>query len=149
MRFLRTSLVVCFLAALLLAACGGSSNAVGGETDAQPRPQGSTFESGEFSGLPMPDLATPYGELTTSDNVTTQTFKIKGRTPKQVLEFYLQSLTDNGWATVQEPQAKGRTDWVGTWTDDAGRRLEVSSAPIKEGNPDSVQSQFSLVLHGS
>lgn len=150
MRFLRTSLAVCFLAALLLAACGGSPDAVGNATDAQPQAQGSSFESGEFAGLPMPDAAAPYGSLTTRDNATTQTFKIEGLTPEQVLNYFEQHLTNDGWTTIQAPEATGNTDYAGTWADDAGRRLEISAAPAaQEGSPDAVASQFSLVLHAA
>ncbi len=149
MRFVRISLVALVLATVLLAACGGSPDAVGGETDAQPQTQNSTFVSGEFAGLPLPSAATTYGKLTTKDGVTTQTYEIQGFSPERVLGFYDDHLTAKGWTTVQPPEATGSADYQGTWTDDAGRRLEVSAAPTSPDAADSTASQFSLVLHGA
>ena len=125
MRFLRTPIVALVLAAFLLVACGGSPHTVGDETNAQPQTQNSRFVSGTFAGLPLPAAAETYGSRTTKDGVTTQTYEIQGFTPKRVVGFYDDQLTADGWTTVQPPEAVGSTDYQGTWSDDAGRRLEV------------------------
>ncbi len=150
MRLFRLSVLALVSAAVLLAACGGSSDAVGSATDAQPQTGNSTFVSGEFAGIPRPPAAETLGKLTTKDNVTTQSYSINGFTPERVLEYYNGELTAKGWTTVQDPHAIGTTDWKGTWTDDTGRRLEVSASPLlSRDDPGSKNSQFSLVLHGA
>ncbi|MFP5254573.1 MAG: hypothetical protein ACLGI8_01860 [Acidimicrobiia bacterium] len=97
--------------------------------------------------MPLYPRSDPFGTRTEEDGIVTQSFKAVGATPTQVIDFYVETLTEQGW-TEAEPafrdDTSGRADFV-----DGDRRLEVSATTATdqaEGDPAGQVVQYSLVL---
>lgn len=136
--------VVLFLG---LGACGDDDSNV--EPNAQPTPDGTSFEEGDFAGIPIPPLAEPVGERSEQDEIVVQTFALRNKTPEDVMDFYEAELSEND--LVMAPEQSGTSTLRAEWLLDDGRSLLVTTlpAPTAEGgeveNAD-VVTQFSLTL---
>ena len=60
------------------------------------------------------------------------------------MEFFSNSLAQEGWEVVEPVSARGTDSLAGAWANDEGRRLEVS-ALLAQGVEDE-RTQFSVVL---
>lgn len=145
-RVAARAAVVAATLALLIAGCAPRD----GDSAAQPAPDVTTFEQGRFDDLPQFPRSDPLGPRTEKDGVVARSYRARGTSPEQVLEFYRDALAER-WhmATPIEKLGAGtfRAEWV---TDDY--RLLVSAtregtldAPDDAANP--VVAQYSLSLH--
>ncbi len=131
--------------ALVFAACAPR----GEEPATQPAPDVTTFEQGVFDDLPQFPRSDPVGPRTEKDGVVARSYRARGTSPDQVLEFYREAL--DGWNMVTPIERLGvgtvRAEWIRK-----DYRLLVSAtrertldAPDDAANP--VVSQYSLTLH--
>ena len=139
--------VLLLAGALLLTACG----ATGGFADDQANAAG-TLEAGELAGLPTPGGAAPFGAPAQKESAVTQSFKVTGLTPQQVLDFYTSALRDQGWSASNAPMEHGENVWRGLWERN-DRLLQVSAEPDSDdgtGDGDGAPtSQLDLVLRAA
>ena len=136
-----TSLVL-VVAAVLGVACGTSGGF------AADQPGQARLEAGELVALPTLAGAAPFGGPTETDRDVTQSFKVTGLAPADVLEFYASALRDQGWVASTAPSEDGDV-WRGQWVR-GSRRLQVTAEPdvddgTGDGN-DAPTSQLDLVL---
>jgi hypothetical protein len=124
--------------------CGGGSD------DAQPRPDVTTFEDGEFDDVPLVPESDPVTPANQEAEVDARSYVVRNRTPAEVLQFYEQQLVD--FPMVGEIEDIGNGTFRGRWQFRGGRILTVSATPgetLKGGdNPAAGQflTQYSLVL---
>lgn len=133
--------------ASLLGACGGDD---GGDPVAQPAPDVTTFEEGDFSGIPLPPLAEEAGSRTEEDGIVTQSFFVRNQTPEQVLRFYVDYFRNENVQVIREPANVNGTTWRGWWLL-GDRELMISALPAptaggSETEHADVVSQMSLEL---
>jgi hypothetical protein len=123
--------------------CGGGSD------DAQPRPDVTTFEDGQFDDVPLVPESDPVTPANQEAEVDARSYEVRNRTPAEVLQFYEQQL---GLPMVGEIENIGNDTFRGRWEFPDGRTLTVSATPGEtlEGGDNSAASQFftqySLVL---
>ena len=133
------------LVGMVLGSCGSGDAATSEREEVVPV----VFE-GRFDQLPRAPLADPVGTLSEKNGVTTQSFEIRGNTPKQVMEFYEKVLTAQGWTASLAPTPSGPSAYKSEWVNDEWKlRLTSNSATGLGGdtNPtESVESQYSLEL---
>lgn len=132
----------------LAGACGGDDRSE--DPAAQPAPDVTTFEQGDFSGIPIPPLAEEAGTRTEKDGVVTQSFFVRNRTPDEVLEFYAEYFRDENVPVIREPANTSGITWRGWWLL-GGRELLVSALPAPtadgaETEHADVVTQMSLEL---
>lgn len=142
------ALVVIAIASLGLASCGDDGGGQGGgDPEAQPSPDGTTFVEGDFGQIPLPPLADPAGERSEIDGVTTASYFVRNRTPREVLEFYEEYFADDGVDVIVGPETFGRDAWRAAWLLD-GRELLVTAqpAPTADAERADVVTQLSLEL---
>ncbi len=146
MKVRRSSLGLFLLLLLVggLGACGSKA-----ADRAQPAPNVTTFEAGNFDGLPHPPRSEPLGERSDTGGVVTRSYRVAGTSPQQVLDFYVSELRGRGWVPGQAVESTGSATYRGTWTKQ-GNELSVSSttAPtLGQGDSSSqAYSQYSLML---
>lgn len=133
-------LVALFVGAGALAACGDDADT------AEPA-ESPGVEQGALDDIPRYPRSEPFGTQTEQDGIVTQSFQATGATPGEVIDFYVDALTELGW-TEAEPafrdDTSGRADFV-----DGDRRLEVSATTATdqvEGDPAGEVVQYSLTL---
>lgn len=133
------------LVAMGVGGCGSSDAATGDSDEVVPV----AFE-GRFDQVPRAPLSDPVGSLSEKNGVTTQSFEIRGNTPKQVMAFYEKVLPSQGWTASIAPTPSGPSAYKSEWVTDAWKlRLTANSATGLGGNSDpteAVQSQYSLEL---
>ena len=139
-------LLVCL--ALVIAACGGDD--VESDPAAQPAPDVTTFEQGDFSGIPVPPLAEEAGTRTEENGIVTQSFFVRNRTPDEILEFYATYFRNEGVQVIREPANVSGVTWRGWWLlDDRELLISAIPAPTAEGAETEhadVVTQMSLEL---
>jgi hypothetical protein len=138
-----TAALACLLA---VAGCGDDD---GTTPEAQPAPDATTFEEGDFEDLPLPPLAEPFGERSEEDGIVTRSFVIRNRTPEDVMTFYETELSEA--QVVTAPEQSGADTLRAEWLLDDGRTLLVTSLPAPTAEGDEVEdadvvTQFSLTL---
>ncbi len=143
---LMSQLIAVFgMLGLLIAACAPR----GGDPEAQPAPEVTTFEHGRFDDLPRFPRSDPVGPRNETDGVVTRSYRARGTSPEQVLEFYEQAL-EQRWDMVTPIEQLGigtfRAEWV---TEDyrllvSATRESTLDPPDDAANP--VVSQYSLTL---
>jgi hypothetical protein len=147
---MRTTIRVAVLSALLLAvaACGGDDAGSDEGDAAQPAPDVSTFEQGGFDDLPRHPRSEELGERTEAEGTVSQSFKVTGATPEQVLQFYNDALGPLGWLPLSDgdidvSEQVARDQWVRE-----GTLLVVSAseAPTLEDEGNEAVTQYSLSL---
>jgi hypothetical protein len=138
---MRTRTPVLLAVLLVLAGCGDDDGGAADGTEAQPAPDVTVFQEGDFDGIPLPPLADEAGERSEQDGVVVQSFFVRNRTPEDVLRFYEEQLDGE---VVTSPEANGDA-WRGTWLRD-GRQLLVSAVPAPAAGDDEVVTQMSLEL---
>ena len=132
--------------ALVVAACASR----GTEPATQPAPDVTTFEQGLFDDLPQFPRSDPVGPRTDKDGVVTRSYRARGTSPDQVLEFYREAL-DEGWNMVTPIERVGVGTFRAEWVREDHRLLvsatreETLDPPDDAANP--VVSQYSLALH--
>jgi hypothetical protein len=138
------------LAAVLMV--GGACGASSGFADDQPSDQGSRLEAGELAGLPRPAAAAPFGAASQRDGAVTQSFKVTGLSPADVLQFYVGALPAQGWEGSTVPVEQGQGVWRGEWTRN-DRILQITAEPDVDdgtGHGDGAPtSQLDLELRGA
>lgn len=112
----------------------------GGEV---PSPEVTGFTTGDFQAIELPRGAEEASEKTERDGVLSQSFFVAATSPEQVMDFFADSLTTDGWEIAEPVSSRGTDSLAGAWTKD-GRRLEISSL-LAQG-ADDEQTQFSVVL---
>ena len=144
-RSLRRTGITLTAVLVLVAGCGDGS-ADGGPA-AQPAPEVSTFEQGDFDDLPLPPRHTPVGERVEEDGVVSRSFEVRNMAPEAVLDWYAEALA--AFEVLEAPERIGVGSYRGQW-DLAGRELTVAaqSAETLADNPGApeVLSQLSLSL---
>ena len=136
------------LVALLVASgCGDDDGGGADGVEAQPSPDVTVFQEGDFDGIPLPPLAEEAGMRSEEEGVVVQSFFVRNRTPEDVLRFYEEQLEAD---LIAPPESTG-TSWRGVWLLD-GRRLLVSAlpAPTAEGaevEHSDLVTQMSLELY--
>ena len=134
------------LLSLILAGCGSRD----ADPAAQPAPGVTTFEQGRFDNLPQYPRSEPFGPRSEKDGVVARSFKVKGATPDQIMNFYRDSLKDR-WTMVTGVEKLGvgtlRADWR-----DGEFRLRVSATRESELDDrddagTSAVAQYSLTLN--
>jgi hypothetical protein len=118
-----------------------TTNTTRGGTGAQPGQQGG-FTSGTFGDLPVPGGSQPVNAPQETGSGTLRSWKVTGKTPAQVLDFYSQQLPGAGWAVANGPGPSGATDWAGEWAR-GDEVLRVTASPF---NGDAHVTQLNLQL---
>lgn len=127
--------------ALLGAACG---NTGGFATDQPTQGKFGRFEAGELDALPVPGGAAPFGGVTQRNRTVTQSFKVTGLAPADVLQFYTGALRDQGWVASTAPSGDGDV-WRGQWARNE-RLLQITAEPDAGDGTDAPTSQLDLEL---
>jgi predicted small secreted protein len=130
--------------AFLGAACG---NASGFATDQPTQGKFGRLEAGELDALPVPGGAAPFGAPSQQNNAVTQSFKVTGLAPADVLHFYAGALRDQGWVASTSPTGVG-DGWRGQWARN-DRLLQVTAEPDAGDEPGAPISQLDLVLNAA
>jgi hypothetical protein len=108
-------------------------------TTAEAAPAGATSVVGT-GRAPVPDDAVPYADPVVDGATTTQSFRVAGRDPAQVIDDY-QSLAENaGWTADGPPASTGSTDYELTMHD-GNSSLRATTAPA---NGDAASTELSL-----
>lgn len=123
------------------ASCGGSA---GSQPD-QPASRDGDLVSGDFAGLPKPNGAFPLSDPSVDEKTITQSFKVVGSGPEQILGFLEVELPKAGWELRAPPTEVGDGDWQAFWIRDT-ETLEASVSPYNDNDTDTVTSQLDLVL---
>ncbi len=134
------------LMSLVLVGCGPRDP----DPVAQPAPGVTTFEEGRFDNLPQYPRSEPLGPRHEKDDVVARSFKVRGASPDQILNFYRDALKER-WRMVTGVEKLGvgtlRADWV-----DDEYRLRVSAT--RENKLDdrgdagtSAAAQYSITLN--
>lgn len=134
------------LVLLGIVALGGCS-AAGGFTADQPAPGNvPRLEPGELTGLPKPGGAAPFGPPAETGTTVTQSFKVTGLAPGDVLGFYADALPAQGWV-VSTPSGGSGDVWRGQWAR-SGRILQVTAEPDvdDDATAPAPMSQLDLAL---
>jgi hypothetical protein len=106
----------------------GGCNAVGGLAADQRRPgKVVTLEPGELTGLPTPGGAASSGPPAERGTAVSESFKVIGLAPGDVLAFYADALPPHGWVVSTPPSGTGDV-WRGQWAR-RGRILQVTAEP--------------------
>jgi hypothetical protein len=106
----------------------GGCNAVGGFAADQSRPgKVVRLEPGELTGLPTPGGAASFGPPAEGGTDVTQSFKVTGLAPRDVLAFYAGALPSQGWV-VSTPLSGTGDICRGRWAR-RGRILQVTAEP--------------------
>lgn len=129
--------------AVVLVGCGDDGGAGGPE--AQPAPDVTTFQEGDFSGIPLPPRAEEAGERSERDGVVVQSFFVRDKTPREVLDFYATHFDLQGVTPTMTPQEFGNDAWRGSWQLE-GRELLVSATSAPSAGGGDVVTQMSLEL---
>lgn len=134
----------CVLSVAALAACGGDGDDLDDE-GAQPAPPVSTFEQGQFDDLPLPTDAEPVGPRSEQDGIVTRSYEVQGMVPRDVIDFYEQTLEEQGWSAVEiEEMREGyRGDWT---TEEWNLRVSANEARGLAEDSGEPTTQISLVL---
>jgi predicted small secreted protein len=127
--------------AFLGAACG---NASGFATDQPTQGKFGRLEAGELDALPVPGGAEPFGAPSQRNRAVTQSFKVTGLAPADVLNYYTGALRDQGWVASTSPTAVGDV-WRGQWARN-DRLLQVTAEPDADDGPSAPTSQLDLEL---
>jgi hypothetical protein len=129
-------------------ALAGACAAGTGFADDQPTDQGA-LEPGELDALPVPGGAAPFTEPAQKHGNVTQSFKVTGWSPADVLHFYTGALPSQGWSPSSPPGEDGDV-WRGEWAR-GDRLLVVTAEPdVDDGTGDgsgAATSQLDLDLH--
>lgn len=135
-------------AAVVLLSVTGCGDDGGPEPEAQPTPEGTSFEERGFDGIPLPPRAEPVGGRNEEDGIVVQSFSIRNRTPQDVMDFYVAQMSDD--EVVTSPEQSGTATLLAEWRLDDGRTLLVTTlpAPTAPGEADGAEvvSQLSLTL---
>ena len=132
---------------LFIALAATSASCRSAHEDSQPAPRVTTFARGLFDEIPRLPGTSSLGARSEKNEIVTQTFRVEGRDPHQVIEFYDSRLPSNGWLRASPAYREPSTNRADFVRDDY--RLEVSSALITNAgsdDADAVASQYSLVL---
>lgn len=145
---LRRLLTAAALAGVFLAGCGGDGDGTAaGGPEAQPAPGVTTFQEGDFEGIPLPGLSTPVSERVEEDGVVAQSFEVRNTPSEELLEYYEDALSE--YEVVEPPEELGVGTYRGRWLFE-GRELTVvaQTAETLEDNPGApeVITQLSLSL---
>lgn len=131
---------------LLVAACDADS-----DKGAQPRPDVTTFQEGDFDDVPLLPASEPLTPPTQEEAVDTRSYVVRNNTPAEVLQFYEQQLAES--TLVSGPEEIGNNTYRGRWQLDGGRVLTVSATPGPTLEQDSesayageFRTQYSLSL---
>lgn len=97
-----------------------------------------SLQTAGFEGIPIPDQASELAPVASSDGISSQSFEVRGSTPKDVIEFYEDSISDE-WTPVVAPGRIGFGEdidagseanvYLAGWTTGA-RDLLVTAGPI-------------------
>jgi hypothetical protein len=145
--------------ALALAACGGGSRGPATGTALLDQPAGDgagVFVPGAISDLPKPGSAQPLSPPMQAGPDWTQSFRVVGLMPRDVIMFYEGALT--GWGATApaaatggckpEPRAADRCTYRGVWTTGT-TTLEVTADPNDTVNGDNgADTELNLLLSG-
>ncbi len=138
--------VVAGTLALLIGGCAPRDT----DPAAQPAPDVTTFEQGRFDELPQFPRSDPVGPRTEKDGVVARSYRARGTSPEQVLEFYRDAL-DERWQMVTPIERLGPGTFRAEWVADDYRLLVSATregtldAPDDAANP--AVAQYSLTLH--
>ncbi len=131
---------------LLIAGCAPRD----GDPEAQPAPDVTTFEQGRFDELPQFPRSDPVGPRTETEGVVARSYRARGTSPEQVLEFYKDAL-DERWQMVTPIERLGEGTFRAEWVSDDFRLLVSATRESTLDTPDDaanpVVSQYSLTLH--
>lgn len=145
-QHVRRGVATLFAAALVVAGCGDDG---GDEPEAQPSPDVTTFQDGDFADIPLPPLAEPASERTEEDGIVVRSYVVRNRTPEDVLQHFEVQLDDAQVITPTE--RSGSETLLAEWLLDDGRTLRVTALPAPTADPElaagaDVVTQFSLTL---
>ena len=116
---------------------------------AQPAPEVTTFEEGRFDDLPLFFRSDPLGPRSEKDGVVTRSYKARGASPEQVLEFYRDAL-DYRWEMETPIEKLGAGTFRADWANGKYRlRVSATRAAALDSPDDgsnTVVSQYSLTL---
>jgi hypothetical protein len=147
--------LVAALALVMIGAVGGcghgSGRAAGPTLGAQPRASGG-FVSGTFEQIPKYPSSEPLGATSETAGTVARTYKVAGATPRDVLQWYRDHLTD--WTVVTVPQAvePGAVAVRGVWTKNSTTlTITADNAPTLKSPEAAEQNvvQYSLSLTGA
>ena len=123
-------------------------SAAGGFAADQPGPGNVTrLEPGELTALPKPGGAAPFGPPAETGTAVTQSFKVTGLAPGDVLGFYADALPAQGWV-VSTPSSGTGDVWRGQWAR-GDRVLQVTAESDVDDDAAALpapMSQFDLAL---
>ncbi len=91
---------------------------------------------------PVPDDAVPYADPVVDGATATQSFRVAGRDPAQVIDGYQSLAEDGGWTTDGPPSPTGTTDFELTMHRD-NASLRATTAPA---NGDTGATELSLQI---
>jgi hypothetical protein len=127
----------------------GGCGAIGGFAADEPGPGNVVrLEPGELTALPTPGGAAPFGPPAESGTAVTQSFKVTGLGPRDVLTFYAGALSAQRWVVSMPPSRMGDV-WREQWTR-GDRILRVTAEPDVDdgtgGASGASTSQLDLAL---
>jgi hypothetical protein len=132
-------------------AIGGACGATSGFADDEPT-NGGALEPGELAAVPLPGGTAPFTVPTQKAGAVTQSFKVTGLSPADVLRFYASGLPGQGWAVSTAPVEDGAGVWRGLWALH-DRLLQVTAEPdVDDGSGDgdgAPTSQLDLELRAA
>lgn len=132
-------------AALIGVGCGSEEE----PPAAQPVPGVTTFEPGRFDDLPQYPRSEPLGPRSEEKGVVSRSFKVRGASPEQVLNFYVDAL-EEPWRLVTEVEKLGAGTFRADWTAEEYRlRVSATREPELDSQDDASETfatQYSLTL---
>lgn len=145
----RRPMMLLAVVGLALAGCGEDQAVTDGVPVDQenggelPTPDITAFTTGDFGAIDLPRGADEASQKTERDGVISQSYFAQQTSPEQIMDFFSNSLAEDGWEIVEPVSSRGTDSIAGAWAKD-GRRLEIS-ALLAQG-VENERTQFSVVL---
>jgi hypothetical protein len=136
------------LALAVVAAVGGCGNGSTPTRGAEPQRSGG-FVNGVFEQIPHYPSSEPLGATAETGGTVARSYEVTGATPRDVLQWYRDHLTD--WTVLTPPEAEqpGASAVRGTWTKNhTTLTVTADNAPTLKSAEASEQNvvQYSLSL---
>lgn len=143
----RTVAFVALALALAIGACGSDRD--GGGPSAQPTPDATTFQPGQFDDLPVFPRSEPLGPRNDENGSVSRSFVALGTNPEAILRYYRGALGEE-WRLMHEFERLGQGTYRADWTDGQWRlRISATEEPSVDIDNASRETtvQYSLHLH--
>lgn len=142
----QRALMLATAVALVGSACGAAADERAAN---QPVTHETHFGAGTFDELPRYSRSEPLGSRTDKAGAVSQSFKARGATPAQVLDFYSRRLQEAGWDVVEPVHELGVGTVRGRWAEPKWiLTVSASPAPTLTAPDGTIEAycQYSLSL---